>query len=109
MKKHYKQLLVFVVLMLPVLAFSQGAAPKGGSSKLSDQKEPITSHAQRSAAKRQWWEQRRNEWAEKKKIKDHAKRLQTKDVLKRMKKDRKKAERHTENKREPFYIRWFSR
>lgn len=104
MKKFYRYILLIAIFAVPMLAFSQG-----GAAKIPDQKEPIASHSQRSAAKRQWWEQRRNEWAEKKKIKDHAKRLQTKNVIKRMKKDRQKAERHTENKREPFYIRWFSR
>src|ERR1017187_2725251 len=104
MKKSPRYVFVLIVLLGPLFAFSQG-----GSAKLSQQKDPITSHAQHRAAKRQWWENRRNAWAEKKKIKDHSKRLQTKDVLKRRKKDRKKAERHTENKREPFYIRWFSK
>jgi predicted phage gp36 major capsid-like protein len=54
-------------------------------------------------------EKRRKERAEKKAIKEHHKRLQTKNVRKRMKESRKSAIRHNENKRKPLFKRWFSR
>jgi hypothetical protein len=52
-------------------------------------------------------ELRRKERAERKAVKAHHKKLQTKSVRKRMKKSRKAAMRHNDNKREFFVTRWF--
>ena len=104
-----KIVLIFL-LWLPLHTIAQTSAPASkAAANASKKEEPKSSRAARREARKQWWEQRRNERAEKKKVSDHAKKLQTKKVLKRMKKDRKIAERHTQNKRAPFYERWFKK
>ncbi len=54
-------------------------------------------------------EKRRKERAERKAVKNYHKRLQTKEVRKRMKASRKTAIRHNQNKREFFLVRWFKK
>ncbi len=90
------------LLFLSLAGFSQTTAPKK-----EGQEAPKTAWAQRRLAKKQWWEQRINDWEEKKKISTHDKRLQTKKTLRRMKQDRKKAERSNSNSKQNFLQRWF--
>lgn len=52
-------------------------------------------------------ERRKLEREERKAIKKHHKRIQTKKVQKRMKESRQTAIRNNEHRREPFYKRWF--
>jgi hypothetical protein len=52
-------------------------------------------------------ERRKREKEERRAIKKHHKRIQTKKVQKRMKQSKETAIRHNENRREPFYKRWF--
>ena len=109
-KQVMPKMLLMCLLWLPIHTIAQTSAPASKSSaNASKKEEPKSSRAARREGRKQWWEQRRNERAEKKKVSDHAKKLQTKKVLKRMKKDRKIAERHTQNKRAPFYERWFKK
>ena len=103
LRKFYKRIILIAVFMLPLMTFAQEAAKK------DKEQEPKTSRSQRREAKKQWKEQRRNERLEKKKIKDHHKRIQTKKVLKRMKADKKEAQRNQDHKREFFLKRWFSK
>jgi hypothetical protein len=102
-KKFYKRIILIAVFLLPLMAFAQEGAKK------DKEQEPKTSRSQRREAKKQWKEQRRNERLEKKKIKDHHKRIQTKTVRKRMKSDKKEAQRNQDHKREFFLKRWFSK
>jgi hypothetical protein len=107
MKKYCKPILLPVtflalIFFFPMFGFSQEAA-----SKKEQQQEPKSSWAQRREGKKQWKEQRKNDFEEKKKIKDHAKRLQTKKTLRRMKDDKNKAERNNANKKEFFLKRWY--
>lgn len=46
---------------------------------------------------------------DKKKIREHHKRIQTKATRKKMRRDARKARRVNENKREFFLKRWFGR
>lgn len=59
--------------------------------------------------KREAREKRKMERAEKKAIKKYHKRLQTKQVRKRMKSSRKNATRYNNNEREFFVKRWFKK
>lgn len=88
MKKLYKSILFAIIFLSPFLAFSQSAA------KNDKEQEPKSTRSQRKSAKKEWKDRRRSDRAEKKKIKDHHKRLQTKEVRKRMKKDKKKARKN---------------
>jgi hypothetical protein len=54
-------------------------------------------------------EKRKLERAERKAIKKHHKRIQTKAVRKRMKQSRKLAVRNHDHKREFFVVRWFKK
>lgn len=54
-------------------------------------------------------ERRRLERAERKKVKKHHRRIQTKQVQKRMKKSKSTAVRNNNNQREFFLKRWFSK
>ena len=80
---------------------------KKGEKAGEKRQEPKSARAIRREARAQWRQNRRNEWIEKKKIRDHDKRLQTKATLKRMRAHRRKAERNNANQRDPFYVRWF--
>lgn len=80
---------------------TSGAGPKKPSIASERKK--------RKAIRKEAQEQRRKERAERKAIKAYHKRLQTKTVRKRMKRNRAKAQRINDNKREFFLKRWFTR
>ena len=67
-------------------------------------KEELKSDKQLRIEKR---EKRCQERAERKAIKQYHKRIQTKEVRRRMKRSRNKAVRNHDNKREPFFKRWY--
>jgi Ni/Co efflux regulator RcnB len=99
--KFLKRILVLSLVLLPLLAAAQqAAAPPSG-------KTPASSRAQHKEAKRKWKEQRKLERDNRKAIEEHHKRLQTKNTLKRMKKNHNKGERMRENRKEFFLVRWF--
>jgi hypothetical protein len=94
----------FFVLILLFSINTFGQAPEGKSpSKQAEQKKKANRRADRKEAR----ERRKIEKQERKAIKAHHKRLQTKDVRKRMKKSRKKAIMNNTGKREPWYKRMF--
>ena len=99
MQHIYKLIIVLLLAFLPSYTFSQTAEKKEG--------QPKSSNAQKREARKKWVLQRKIERDEKKKIKQHDKHLQTKKTLRRMKKDKKKAQRNNEGKREFFIKRWF--
>ncbi len=99
-----KIILLFVLLgfIFPFDAMSQneGGPPKANTSIKSKRKK-------RKEDKRRWKEERRNKRAEEKKIRDHHKRIQTKSVRKRMKRNKGVAQRNHDHQREPFFQRVF--
>lgn len=95
--------LVFSLLLFAFIsnsAFSQdgGGPPKKDQSIKSKRK-------LRKADRKKWKETRSAERAEKRKIKAHHKRLQTKEVRKRMKRSKVKAQRNHDNKGPSFFER----
>jgi hypothetical protein len=97
-----KQILAFFfvlsVCILPVNA-QQNSGPK---EKTFKQELKSNKHLRREARA-----QRKLEKAEKKAIKKHHKRIQTKSVRKRMNSSKKKSKRYNENKKEFFLTRWY--
>ena len=98
MRTISKKLFFLFICFLPLVSLSQ-EAPKD--------KAPATSRAQRKAAKQKWKEQRKIDMQQKKAVKQHHKRIQTKKTRKEMRKERKKGDKLRANKREFFLIRWF--
>lgn len=92
-------LALLCMLLLPAYSQEKGTGPREKSFK----QELKTNKQIRREAR----EKRKLERAEKKAIKKHHKRIQTKKVRRRMKESRKTAVRHNENKREFFLKRWF--
>ena len=93
----------FVILcFLSINGYSQesGGPPKKEQSIKSKRK-------LRKADKKKWKEERSAQRAEEKNRDAHHKRVQTKAVYKRMKQSRAKSNSIRENKRDPFYKRWF--
>ena len=80
---------------------------KKGGLGAEKKQEPKSARAIRREARAEWRQNRRNEYIEKKKLREHDKRLQTKKTLKRMRAHRRKAERYNAKERDPFYVRWF--
>lgn len=101
--KHILILLFGLSFFSPLIAQTDnaGAGPKKPSIASERKK--------RKAARKEAKEQRRKERAERKAIKAYHKRLQTKEVRKRMKRNRNKSQRINDNRKEPFFKRWFGR
>ena len=95
-------LLVFLGFIFPldIVSQNEGGPPKANTTIKSKRKK-------RKEDKRRWKEERRNKRAEEKKIRDHHKRIQTKEVRKRMKRSKGVAQRNRDNQREPFFQRLF--
>jgi hypothetical protein len=100
MKSLYKKLILLFICFLPLTMLAQEQAKE-------KDKAPATSRAQRKAAKKKWKEHRKIEMDQKKAVKQHHKRIQSKDTRKRMKKEKKRSDKLRSNKREFFLIRWF--
>lgn len=99
MKKFSSKIILLLICLLPLASFTQEAAPKD--------KAPATSKAHKKAAKQKWKEQRKLEKDQKKAVKQHHKRIQTKETRKNMHKEKRKGEKMRANKKEFFLIRWF--
>jgi len=94
------------IALLALLFFSVPAQTKGTGPEETSVKKELRSRKQ---LRKESKERRRLEKAERKKIKKHHKRIQTKAVRKRMKSSKKQAVRTNENKREFFITRWFKK
>jgi uncharacterized protein YlxW (UPF0749 family) len=94
-------LMMFVFTGVLVAAQNKGTGPSEKSMK--------DDLRVRKQIKKERKEKRKLEKAERKAIEKHHKRIQTKDVQKRMKKSRKTSYRNNENKREFFMKRWFTK
>jgi len=93
---------VIILCFLQITCYSQesGGPPKKEQSLKSKRK-------LRKADKKKWKEERSAQRAEEKNRDAHHKRVQTKTVYNRMKQSRAKSNSIRENKRDPFYKRWF--
>lgn len=97
---------IIFFILLATLAFPLISQDKGtGPAEKSIKKERTLRKIDRKAA----IERRKREKAERKAIKAHHKRIQTKTVRKRMKKSKGKARLNNENRREFFVKRWFKK
>jgi hypothetical protein len=93
-----------LVYLLILFSFSVNAQEKNTGPK---EKPVSTELSIKKQQRREARARRKREKEEKRAIKKHHDRLQTKKVRKRMKESRNTAIRNNENKREPFYRRWF--
>jgi len=98
------QLSVLCFLFVSIHAMSQ---ENGAETKTEKKNEVENARMKRQKARTEWKAKRQQERAEKKAIRQHEKRLQTKETRKRMKKDRQKANRVNQNKKQFFLIRLF--
>jgi hypothetical protein len=93
---------VIILCFLQITCYSQES---GGPTK---KEQSLKSKRKlRKADKKKWKEERSAQRAEEKNRDAHHKRVQTKAVYKRMKQSRAKSNSIRENKRDPFYKRWF--
>ena len=99
-KFFFRTLILLFICLPPFVTMAQEQKP-------ATEKSPSTTRAQRKKLKKKWKEDRRIERAEKKAVKDHHKRLQTKETRKRMKAERKKGDKLRENKKESWIVRKF--
>jgi len=97
--------IIYILFFLNFITFSyaqdKGTGPKEKSFK--------TERKLRKEERFEARERRRKERAEKKAIKAYHKRLQTKQVRKRMKRSKNKATLNNENRREFFIKRWLKK
>ncbi|MCW3103645.1 MAG: hypothetical protein JWO09_2085 [Bacteroidetes bacterium] len=101
MKSLSRKLILIFICLLPLGLAAQEAPAK--------EKAPATSRVQKKAAKKKWKEQRKMEMDQKKAVKQHHKRIQTKETRKRMKQEKRRSDKLRANKREFFLVRWFRR
>lgn len=100
-----KFLKIILLFCLIALAPNSTVAQEGGPPKTSIK----SKRKQRKEDKKRWKEERRKKRAEEKMVRDHHKRIQTKDVRKRMKRSKKVAQRNHDHKRAPWYERIFDK
>jgi hypothetical protein len=101
MKKRIVLLLSFFLLVTAKAQEKPGLGPKEKSVR--------SEMRSRKMARKEDREKRKLEKEEKKAIAKHHKRIQTKAVRKRMKTSQRKAQRHQDNKRDPFFQRMFQK
>ncbi|MCW3078300.1 MAG: hypothetical protein JWO32_2909 [Bacteroidetes bacterium] len=99
--KRILYILLLLNFIVPVCAQDKGTGPK--------EKSIASERKLRKLERKESREKRKKEKAERKAVKAHHKRLQTKTVQKRMKQSKKRATLNNENKREPFFKRWFKK
>ena len=100
MKFFFRKIIFTAILFAPFIV-------SGQEKKADAENSPASSMAKRKKAKQKWKEQRKIDMEQKKAVKEHHKRLQSKDTRKRMRQQKKKSEKLRANKKEPFFIRWF--
>jgi hypothetical protein len=102
MKRIFHKFILVVIFLIPFTIVAQEAMVKAEKDKA-----PATSRAQRKKAKKKWKENRKSELGQKKAVKEHHKRLQTKETRKRMKREKRKSERLRAGKKESFFEKMF--
>ena len=102
--------LISLLIFFAVGTNSSLTAQEGGGGKPNT---PATTwkgkRKQRKADRKEWKQARKDKRAEEKKITAHHKRIQTKEVRKRMKRSKVKATRNHDHQREPFFQRLFKK
>ncbi len=110
LKKLLSKYFIFFLLIFSFSIPAQKSNDLKTPPKNKDAKEAEKSKREiRKEERKEWKERRKLEKEEQKMIKAYHKRIQTKTVLKRMKKSKQKAQMNNENKREFFLKRWFSK
>ncbi len=102
MKTFVRTIILIFICLMPVIVSAQ-------ETKKSTDNAPVANRTQRKKAKQKWKEDRIIERDNKKAIKEHHKRLQTKKTLKEMKKEKRKGDKMRTNKKEGFFMRLFKR
>ncbi len=97
----YRKYIFVIILFLPLTIFAQEAV------KSSRNGTPASARHQRKVARKKWKEERKKEKLDRTIVDDHHKRIQTKKVQKRMRKDKRKAQRNNEHKKDYFWNKWF--
>jgi len=100
MKNLFRKIILVLIIIAPISVIAQ-------EQKSEKDKAPASTHAQRKAAKKKWKEQRKIEMEDKKAVKKHHKRIQTKETRKKMREEKHKGDKMRANKKEFFLIRWF--
>ena len=95
--------LIFVCFIQNTCSAQEGGGPPKKDQSVKSKRKL------RKADKKKWKEDRAAKRAEEKKIKAHHKRIQTKEVRKRMKRSKGKSQAIRANKREPFFKRLFNK
>jgi len=97
-----KKYLLFLFLLMPVLGFSQDVPDVHAHSPKPEKKSKVENQAIRKKEKQKAAQDKADAKLRKQQIK-----IQTKEVQKRMRKDKHKAKLYNEKKREFFLVRWF--
>ena len=94
------RLILFLAFLLPIFSPAQNkATPKA----------PASSKVQRQLARKKWKDERRIKRDGEKNIKEHHKRIQTKETRRKMRRDKAKSKQLHDNKK-PFFLKsWFSK
>ena len=71
MKLYFRVFAIFIIFLMPLSSHAQ---------EQTKDKAPASTRAQRKIAKEKWKQQRKDDRAQKKMVKDHHKRLQTKQT-----------------------------
>ena len=102
---------IFVIFILSLFLQSTVVAQEGGGKADPPKHEQSMKSKRklRKADRKEAKEKRKAEKAERKKVRDYHKRLQTKEVRKRMKRNKGKAIRNNTHQREPFFQRLFQK
>ena len=102
--KFVLKIFLALLFFLPLEVIPQD---KDGDSK--EPKKEKLSKAKRKAEKKKWKAKRKQEKKERKAVKKHHKRVQDKKTLRRMKRDKRKANRNNRHQGQPFFKRIFSK
>ena len=98
------QLFFFFFLFVSIPVMSQD---NGSDAKTEKKNDVESARIKRQKARSEWKEKRKTERADRKAVRYHEKQLQTKATRKRMRKDRQKANRTNQNKKQFFLFRLF--
>ena len=102
MKTILRKIILLFICLMPLVTLAQ-------EQKSNKNEAPASTRAKRKAAKQKWKEQRKIEMEQKKAVKAHHKRIQTKGTRKQMRREKRKSEKLRANKKELFFIKWFKR
>lgn len=108
LKRALKKSALIIFLLITVSIGNAQNSPSKPDVPKKDQSIK-SKRKQRQADKKEWKEERKRKKAEEKMIRDHHKRIQTKEVRKRMKRSKKTALRNHDHKRKPLFERIFSK